>query len=159
FVAAPVPAFDSPPARETAPADLAYVIYTSGTAGRPRGVMNTHRRICNRLLGQNDDLRITPIDVCLHASPFGFDVSVTRMFGPLVAGARLALASHGAERDAHEVVNLIERHAITVFPLVPSMLHALVETGELERCRTLRCVTCGGEALPPELMRAFLERL
>src|SRR5690606_41913641 len=84
----------------------------------------------NRLLGQNDDLRITPADVCLHASPFGFDVSVTRMFAPLVAGARLVLAPQGAERDARHVVDLIERHAVTVFPLVPSMLHALVETGE-----------------------------
>src|SRR5690606_35780740 len=133
--------------------------YTSGTTGRPKGVMNTHRGICNRLLGQNDDLRITPADVCLHASPFGFDVSVTRMFAPLVAGARLVLAPQGAERDARHVVDLIERHAVTVFPLVPSMLHALVETGELERCRTLRCVTCGGEALSPELMRAFLEQV
>jgi len=159
FGAASDPLFDSPPPREIAPDDLAYVVYTSGSTGRPKGVMNTHRGICNRLLAQNDDLGVAPGDVCLHASPFGFDVSVTRTFCPLVAGAALVLAPQGAERDVHAVIDLIERHAVTVFPLVPSMLRALVETGELGRCRSLRCVTVGGEALAPELMRAFFEQL
>src|SRR5439155_11195115 len=29
--------------------NLAYAIYTSGSTGQPKGVMNTHRGICNRL--------------------------------------------------------------------------------------------------------------
>ncbi|WP_350307902.1 AMP-binding protein, partial [Photorhabdus viridis] len=28
---------------------LAYVIYTSGSTGQPKGVMNSHRALCNRL--------------------------------------------------------------------------------------------------------------
>ncbi|MBD2802048.1 AMP-binding protein, partial [Xenorhabdus sp. M] len=29
---------------------LAYVIYTSGSTGQPKGVMNSHRALCNRLV-------------------------------------------------------------------------------------------------------------
>jgi non-ribosomal peptide synthetase component F len=35
---------------DVGPDHLAYVIYTSGSTGAPKGAMNTHRAICNRLL-------------------------------------------------------------------------------------------------------------
>src|SRR5262249_25070660 len=38
------------PAPALTPEHLAYVIYPSGSTGQPKGVMNSHRGICNRLL-------------------------------------------------------------------------------------------------------------
>src|SRR5690606_33189204 len=127
--------------------------------GRPKGVMNTHRGICNQVVWLNEDLRIGPEDIWLHLGAFGFDVTVARIFGPLAAGARLVVAPQGAERDPREVIELVERYGVTVFLMVPSLLRALVETGELGRCRSLRYVSCIGEPLAPELMRAFHEQL
>src|SRR5690606_24658614 len=81
--AAPDPVLDSPPPRDLSPDDLAYVIYTSGTTGRPKGVMNTHRGICNHVLWIAEEMGIGPADVSLHASALGFDTSVARIFLPL----------------------------------------------------------------------------
>ncbi|HEY6930728.1 MAG TPA: condensation domain-containing protein, partial [Thermoanaerobaculia bacterium] len=44
------------------PADLAYVIYTSGSTGQPKGTLNTHRGICNRLLWMQDTYRLSQQD-------------------------------------------------------------------------------------------------
>jgi microcystin synthetase protein McyA len=37
-------------ASEVSVENLAYVIYTSGSTGEPKGAMNTHQAVCNRLL-------------------------------------------------------------------------------------------------------------
>src|SRR5690606_38039083 len=44
------------------PRHLAYVIYTSGSTGQPKGVMNEHRGIVNRLQWMQDQYRLTPTD-------------------------------------------------------------------------------------------------
>src|SRR5690606_2541882 len=89
----------------------------------------------------------------------GFDTSVARIFLPLISGARLVLAPHRTERDARDLAILIEEHGITEIDVVPSLLRALADVGELGRCRSIRHFTVGGEALAPELMRAFHEQL
>src|SRR5690606_21179038 len=54
---------------------------------------------------------------------------------------------------------LSEEDGITEIDVVPSLLRALADVGELGRCRSIRHFTVGGEALAPELMRAFHEQL
>ena len=39
--------------------DLAYVIYTSGSTGQPKGAMNTHRAISNRLVWMQEAFGLT----------------------------------------------------------------------------------------------------
>ncbi|HEY9656688.1 MAG TPA: condensation domain-containing protein, partial [Crinalium sp.] len=56
--------------------NLAYVIYTSGATGKPKGAMNTHRGICNRLLWMQDEYQLNGHDRVLQKTPFSFDVSV-----------------------------------------------------------------------------------
>src|SRR6185295_9582109 len=41
---------DENPRSGVGPLNAAYVIYTSGSTGNPKGVVNTHGGICNRLL-------------------------------------------------------------------------------------------------------------
>ena len=76
--------------------NLAYVIYTSGSTGQPKGTMNTHRGICNRLLWMQEEYRLTDTDRVLQKTPFTFDVSVWEFFWPLMRGA----AGGGARGDA-----------------------------------------------------------
>ena len=68
------------------------MLYTSGSTGRPKGVVNSHRGIVNRLLWMQRDQPLDPSDRVLQKTPFGFDVSVAEVFGPLAAGARLIVA-------------------------------------------------------------------
>ena len=139
--------------------ELAYMIYTSGSTGQPKGALNTHRGIANRLLWMQDAYGLTTDDRVLQKTPFSFDVSVWELLWPLMMGARLVMAAPGGHRDPRYLVDLIERAGITTIHFVPSMLSAFVEEPDLARCRSLKRVICSGEALPPELLRRFASEL
>ena len=85
---------------EVAPDDLGYVIYTSGSTGQPKGVMITHRAICNRLFWMQEAYALTKEDRVLQKTPFSFDVSVWEIFWPLLFGAQLVIAPPGRHRDS-----------------------------------------------------------
>ncbi|WP_283246110.1 AMP-binding protein [Pseudomonas sp. NY5710] len=78
---------------------LAYVIYTSGSTGLPKGVMNEHAGVVNRLLWMQDAYGLGAADVVLQKTPFSFDVSVWEFLWPLQTGARLVMARPGGHRD------------------------------------------------------------
>ena len=141
------------------PDNLAYVIYTSGSTGQPKGVMNTHRAICNRLFWMQDAYRLTPDDRVLQKTPFSFDVSVWEFFWPLLTGARLVMAEPGGHKNAAYLRHIIEQEQITVMHFVPPMLQIFLAEPELERCTSLRKVFCSGEALGFELQQQFFTRL
>ncbi len=81
------------------PSDLAYVIYTSGSTGQPKGVMNEHGAVVNRLCWMQAEYGLAPRDSVLQKTPFSFDVSVWEFFWPLMAGARLVMARPGGQQQ------------------------------------------------------------
>ncbi|WP_414587304.1 amino acid adenylation domain-containing protein [Scytonema sp. PCC 10023] len=141
------------------PHHLAYAIYTSGSTGAPKGAMNTHHSVCNRLLWMQQAYQMTQGDRVLQKTPFSFDVSVWEFFWPLMTGARLVVAQPGGHRDSANLVKLIAQHQITTLHFVPSMLQVFLEEQNLESCISLRQVFCSGEALPKELQEKFFARL
>jgi amino acid adenylation domain-containing protein len=138
---------------------LAYVIYTSGSTGRPKGAMVHHAGIRNRLLWMQQAYRLGPGDTVLQKTPYSFDVSVWEFFWPLLAGARVAFARPGEHRDPAALAARIAAEEATVLHFVPSMLQLFLDEPGIARCRTLRRVVASGEALVPELVRRFHERL
>ncbi len=54
---------------ETKPEELATIIYTSGTTGDPKGVMLTHKNICDNLHHSTDDLHIEKGDSVISFLP------------------------------------------------------------------------------------------
>jgi long-chain acyl-CoA synthetase len=54
---------------ETKPEDLATIIYTSGTTGDPKGVMLTHKNLCDNLRHSTDDLHIGKGDSAISFLP------------------------------------------------------------------------------------------
>ncbi|HBW33510.1 non-ribosomal peptide synthetase [Anabaena sp. FACHB-709] len=138
--------------------NLAYVIYTSGSTGKPKGVMNTHQGICNRLLWMQETYQINSTDSILQKTPFSFDVSVWEFFWTLLTGARLVIAKPGGHRDSAYLINLIIQEQITILHFVPSMLRIFLESGNVEKCTSLKRVICSGEALSLDLQNQFLER-
>lgn len=142
------------------PDDMAYVIYTSGSTGIPKGVINTHKGICNRILWMQDAFKLGPDDVVLQKTPFSFDVSVWEFFWPLAVGARLVVAKPGGHRDTEYIAETINRRKVTTVHFVPSMLQLFLEDGRTAAsCSSLRRVICSGEALSYELQERFFSTL
>jgi amino acid adenylation domain-containing protein len=137
--------------------DLAYVIYTSGSTGVPKGVMNVHAAIRNRLLWMQDTFPLDAADRVLQKTPFSFDVSVWEFFWPLMAGATLVVARPGGHKDSAYLARTIRGEAVTTMHFVPSMLQVFLAE-PVEDCTSLRRVICSGEALPRDLQDRFLAR-
>jgi amino acid adenylation domain-containing protein len=135
------------------PDNLAYVIYTSGSTGVPKGAMNTHRAVVNRLLWMQSAYRLTAADRVLQKTPFSFDVSVWELFWPLLAGACLVVARPEGHRQPDYLADLIDRERVTFLHFVPSMLRAFLAEPRAARCSSIRQVCASGEALPAELER------
>ena len=138
---------------------LAYVIYTSGSTGEPKGVMNAHAPVSNRLRWMRRANPLGPTDAVLHKTPVTFDVSVWEIFWPLCSGARLVIARPGGHRDPQYLVDLVASRKVTVAHFVPSMLPAFLDRPDVERCTSLRHIYCSGEALGADLAARAVARL
>ncbi|HEV2268391.1 MAG TPA: amino acid adenylation domain-containing protein [Steroidobacteraceae bacterium] len=144
---------------DAGPDNLAYVIYTSGSTGQPKGAMNAHRGIVNRLMWMQQAYRLVAEDRVLQKTPISFDVSVWELFWPLLYGARLVIARPGGHQDPAYLADAIQSHGVTIAHFVPSMLNLFLEGADLDRCGSLRDTMCSGEALSADAVNAFLQRL
>ncbi|WNN91127.1 non-ribosomal peptide synthetase [Gloeocapsopsis dulcis] len=144
---------------ETTESNLTYVIYTSGSTGQPKGVMICHAGICNQLCWRQNTFPLTTADKVLLSFSFSFDPSVWQIFWPLSCGAKLVLARPGGHQDSAYLVKLIAEQQITTIAMVPAMLRLFLEERDVDACKYLRYIFCGGEALPAELQTRFFTRL
>ncbi|WP_145758321.1 MULTISPECIES: non-ribosomal peptide synthetase, partial [unclassified Burkholderia] len=145
----------NPDVAELAPSHLAYVIYTSGSTGQPKGVMNEHGAVVNRLLWMQEAYGLDAADVVLQKTTFSFDVSVWEFFWPLLNGARLVMAKPEGHKDPAYLKEVIRSEGVTTVHFVPSMLEVFLARGDAGACTSLSRVVCSGEALPATLVRRF----
>jgi amino acid adenylation domain-containing protein len=139
--------------------NLAYVIYTSGSTGHPKGVMISHGSLTNHMCWMLDAFPLGPADRVLQKTPFSFDAAVWEFYAPLLSGAQLVLARPGSHLDSRALVEQMIEQQVSVLQAVPTLLQMLVEEPELESCRWLRRVFCGGEAFTTHLARRLTERV
>src|SRR5690606_28583870 len=90
------------------PHHLAYMIYTSGSTGLPKGAMNEHRAVVNRLHWMQMQYGLGADDRVLQKTPFSFDVSVWEFFWTLMSGACLVVARPQGHQDPAYLRGLIE---------------------------------------------------
>ncbi len=139
---------------------LAYVIYTSGSTGEPKGAMNEHRGIVNRLRWMQEAYELGPQDAVLQKTPLGFDVSVWELFWPLMAGARLVMARPEGHKDPAYLGEVIRAAGVTTVHFVPSMLQAFLANDEaVAGSGGLVRMICSGEALSASLVQAVRRQL
>ena len=136
--------------------NLAYIIYTSGTTGEPKGVAITHRSLVNHMLWMLPKFNFTEKDVFLQKTPFSFDASVWEFFAPLLCGGKLVLASN---EDPIDLNRLIKKYKVTILQLVPAMLRVFLEDKEFQACDSLQQVFAGGEALLPDIVSSFHQKM
>lgn len=127
---------------------LAYIIYTSGSTGEPKGVMIPHAGLTNYLKWCLERYSITEGDsVPLH-SPLTFDLTVTALFTPLLAGRKVVLID-----EEHTVDSLAQGNGFSFVKLTPAHLEALNQLLPAERAASYaRALIVGGEALHGETL-------
>ncbi|WP_323145150.1 amino acid adenylation domain-containing protein, partial [Massilia phyllosphaerae] len=138
---------------------LAYVLFTSGSTGQPKGAMNMHCGIVNRLNWMRETMNLTSNDRTLQKTTLSFDVSVYEIFLPLSIGGQIYLAKHNYQIDIQYLAEAIESYKITLTSFVPSVLKFILELKDKPKWSNLRHMISGGEPLTrataQELIKCF----
>ena len=131
------------------PEGVAYVLYTSGSTGRPKGVEITHRNLGNFLHGMQHQLSPTAKDRFLAVTTVTFDIAGLELYLPLMAGARVVMASNEAMHTPRMLARLIRNSGATHVQATPSLWRVLLSSSET-RLNGVHALV-GGEALSAEL--------
>ncbi|HKV35211.1 MAG TPA: amino acid adenylation domain-containing protein [Pyrinomonadaceae bacterium] len=146
---------DNPELR-SGPRNLAYVIFTSGSTGLPKGAMIEQRGMINHLYIKMRDLDLKPADIVAQTASQCFDISVWQFLAPLLVGAQVRIYNDEVVADPRALLQALETDAVSVVETVPSLLRALLaETRETGALPTLRWMLATGEALTPDVCRAW----
>ena len=127
--------------------DSMYIIFTSGTTGKPKGVINRHRGLNNRIQWMQKQFKLTSEDRLLQKTPYTFDVSVWEFFWPLISGAAIVMAKPQGHKDPEYILETIKKYQITTIHFVPSMLQLFLDFIPKGESLPLKRVICGGEPL------------
>ena len=141
---------------EVGPEEPVYVIYTSGSTGRPKGVELSHASLASFLATMLDRPGLGPADVVAGVTALPFDPSGLELFLPLLAGARLVVASEDETRDGRRLLRLLQVSGATLLQATPPTWGMLLDAGWEGEPR-LRAL-CGGEAMSEHLARELTRR-
>jgi amino acid adenylation domain-containing protein len=148
--------------RHASPRSLAYVIYTSGSTGVPKGAMIEQRGMLNHLLAKIRALRLSAADRVAQNAAQTFDVSVWQLLAALLVGGAVEILPDEVADDPQRLLAAAASGRITVLETVPSLLRVLLEEAggapARRELRHLRWMLATGEALPPEICRAWFDR-
>lgn len=165
---------DTMPESEIRPDDNATLLYTSGSTAHPKGVLSTHRSICNALLGWEAagavGYQLTVIENPAQAQQAAAAAStnpahppstilsvplfhVTGLVVQLLSSFRYGRKLVGMYKwDVDRALQIIEAERITSFNGVPTMSYELVKSASLGKydVSSLQSAGGGGAAMAPE---------
>lgn len=146
------------PKRPRFAGQLAYVIYTSGSTGQPKGVMVSHGGLAHQISWLASTQGVGPGERILFKTPASFDAAQWEILAN-AAGATIVASPIGSHRDPERIVDLVNRHRVSLLQCVPTLWHALVGLPGLGAARSLRHVFSGGDVLSTKLAAAILDAL
>ena len=148
--------FASEPASaiELAEHDPCLITFTSGTAGEPKAVVHAQRYLDGQHVQARNWLgaRASELVWCTAAS--GWSKSARNVFiAPWLSGASTLL--HDARFDPSERLELLERERVSVLCMAPTEYRVIAARTTLRALPDLRTMVAAGEALNPEVQRAW----
>ena len=145
--------------------DVVALPYSSGTTGLPKGVMLSHRGLVTSVAqlvdGDNPNLHLREDDVVLCVLPM---FHVYSLHSILLCGLRAGAALVIMKRfDCARMFELVERHGVTIAPLVPPIVVEMAKSDAIDRhdLSSVRMVISGAAPMGKELqdiLRAKLPR-
>jgi acyl-coenzyme A synthetase/AMP-(fatty) acid ligase len=151
-----LPGSEPPAAADLDHADPCLITFTSGTAGEPKAVVHAQRYLTGQRLQAEHwlDARAGELVWCTAAS--GWSKSARNAFiAPWIRGAAALL--HDARFDPQERLALLEEEPVAVLCMAPTEYRVLAKRAEPRGTATLRGLVAAGEALNPEVLRAWHE--
>ncbi|HLN05502.1 MAG TPA: amino acid adenylation domain-containing protein, partial [Acidimicrobiales bacterium] len=130
--------------------NLAYVIYTSGSTGRPKGAMIHHRGLANYLAWATRAYAVHQGEGAPVHSSIAFDLTVTSLLAPLVAGRRVDLVDE--DLGIEQLSEALKRSRdYSLVKITPAHLRALGDQlGPADAAGRTRAFVIGGEQLTAE---------
>ena len=147
-------------ASKTSANEDCFWLYSSGTTGGPKGVIHAHKDMV--VTSQHYGVGILGInekDTCFSAAKLFFAYGLgNAMTFPLWVGAEAVLFPGPPTPDScHEI---IENYRPTIFYGVPTLYAAQLKSMETNDpdLSSIRVCTSAGEALPPDLLKRWLDK-
>jgi acyl-coenzyme A synthetase/AMP-(fatty) acid ligase len=151
-----LPPLQAPPAPDLAPEDPCLITFTSGTAGEPKAVVHGQRYLAGQALQAEHWLAPRPGGLVWCTAASGWSKSARNAFvAPWIRGAAALL--HDARFDPHERLDLVEREQVDVLCMAPTEYRVIAKRATLRPVASLRGLVAAGEALNPEVLRAWHE--
>jgi len=143
------------PGVKISPDDVVALPYSSGTTGLPKGVMLTHKglvtSVAQQVDGENPNLYLRSDDVVLCVLPLFHIYSLnTVLLCSLRVGAAVLIMP---EFDIVKLAELVEKHKVSVAPLVPPIVLAIAKNRQLEQydMSSIRMIISGAAPVGKEL--------
>jgi acyl-coenzyme A synthetase/AMP-(fatty) acid ligase len=132
----------------------ALITFTSGTAGEPKAVVHAQRYLYGQRVQAEHWLGAEPGDLVWCTAASGWSKSARNVFiAPWLRGAGALL--HDARFDPHERLELIERERVSVLCMAPTEYRVIAKRATLRALPSLKGMVAAGEALNPEVLRAW----
>ena len=144
------------PPVELDPEDPCLVTFTSGTAGEPKAVLHGQRYLTGQRVQAEHWLAPRPGTLSWCTAASGWSKSARNVFiAPWLRGAAALL--HDARFDPQERLEILERERVDTLCMAPTEYRVIAKRATLRRCADLRGLVAAGEALNPEVLRAWHE--
>lgn len=135
--------------------EVAVLQYTGGTTGISKGAMLTHGNLTSNAIMLMRWIKATHEEKTLAVTPFFHIYGLTvGMTSPIYAGQEIVVLPSFRVK---EVLEAIHKESITIFPGVPTMYIALLNSPDLAKysIRTVRRCVSGAAPLPVEVQKKF----
>jgi acetyl-CoA synthetase len=147
-------AADPAPAVDLSAEDPCLITFTSGTTGEPRGVVHGQRYLPGQRLQAEHWLGAREGDLVWCTAASGWSKSARNVFiAPWLRGAAALL--HDARFDPGERLALLSSEGVNILCMAPTEYRVIAKRVPLEPLPDLRELVAAGEALNPEVIRAF----
>ena len=141
---------------ELEPDDPCLVTFTSGTAGEPKAVLHGQRYLSGQALQAERWLAPAEGSLTWCTAASGWSKSARNVFiAPWLRGSAALL--HDARFEPEERLVLLERERVGTLCMAPTEYRVIAKRAALRPFADLRGLVAAGEALNPEVLRAWHE--